>query len=128
MRACSTEPVPSLPDTTRHRAAARDALTGRIRRITGAAVAISALLSGAFAALAAASAPGRHLHPAQTATTKARTPAPARHTATRHSTTIPPLPPAAGPGNDAAPAPAPTPAPSAPAPTQAPPVVSSGGS
>ncbi len=115
----------------RQRAAARDALAARTRRLTGGALTVSALLSGAFAGLAAASAPGKKLHPATTTPTAtpvtASTPAPTP----ARSTAIPPLPAPPGPGNVSAPAPAPapatTPAP-APAPTPAPPVVVSGGS
>lgn len=109
----------------RQRVAARDALAGRMRRLTGIALAVSGVLSGVFAGIAGASAPGHKLHPA---TTAQRTPAAKqRATASVHaSTAIPPLPPPPGPGNlGAAPPPASAPAP---APTQAPPVVVSGGS
>lgn len=109
------------------RAAARDALTARIRVVTSAALAVAAALSGLFAGLAAASAPGHKLN---SGTSAQRTPArkARRNAASAHSSkAIPPLPAAAGPGSDAAAPPPPTPAP-APAPTQSPPVVVSGGS
>ncbi len=111
----------------RQRVAVRDALAARTRRLTGAALAVSAVLSGVFAGIAAASAPGHKLQPA---TTAQLTPNAKRSQGTasgRTSTTIPSLPPPPGPGNLGAAPPAPTSAP-APAPTQAPPVVVSGGS
>jgi hypothetical protein len=114
-------------DQTRKRIAARDALAARTRTLTGAALAVSAILSGVFAGIAAASAPGHKLLSAAgsgTQTLKARHVAASVHA----STAIPALPAAPGPGNlgTAAPA-APTPAP-APSATQSPPVVVSGGS
>lgn len=111
---------------TRQRAAARDALAARTRMLTGAALTVSAILSGVFAGIAAASAPGHKLLPAAARGTQTLR---NRHVAAsaRSSTAIPPLPAAPGPGNLGSAAPAPTPAP-APAPTQSPPVVVSGGS
>lgn len=116
----------------RQRAAARDALAARTRRLTGGALTVSALLSGAFAGLAAASAPGKKLHPAATTTTAAAPAAASTQAPTpTRSTAIPPLPAPPGPGNVSAPAPAPAPTPTpaqAPVVTSAPPVVVSGGS
>jgi hypothetical protein len=110
----------------RERAAARDALVERTRKLTGGTLTVSALLSGVFAGVAASYAPGRLLHPKATvrpaaSTTRTRPPV------TETSTAIPPLPPPPGPGNLSAAPPAPAPAP-APVATQAPPVVVSGGS
>jgi hypothetical protein len=97
-----------------------------MRSLTGAALAVSAMLSGVFAGIAAASAPGHKLHSGQTSQAALKHPRTAA--AVRTKAAIPPLPPPPGPGNlRAAPPPAPAPAP-APAPTQAPPVVVSGGS
>lgn len=112
----------------RHRIAARDALAARTRGLTAAAVTVSAVLSGVFAGIAAASAPGHKLHPGTTQRPPEARPAQAAASG-RSSTVIPPLPPPPGPGNlrSGAPPPAAAPAP-APAPTQAPPVVVSGGS
>jgi hypothetical protein len=121
---CSTCRVSEVQGI-RQRAAVRDALAARTRGLTGAALAVSAVLSGLFAGIAAASAPGHKLlhggsTPASKSGTAART--------VRSSTAIPPLPAAPGPGSLSAPSPpAPTPAP-APSPTQSPPVVVSGGS
>ncbi len=95
--------------------------------LTGAALTVSAILSGVFAGIAAASAPGHKLLPAAARGTQTLK---SRHVAAsaRSSTAIPPLPAAPGPGNLGAAAPAaPTPAP-APSATQSPPVVVSGGS
>jgi type IV secretory pathway VirB10-like protein len=110
----------------RQRIAARDALASRVRILTSAALAVAAALSGVFAGIAAASAPGHKLN---SGTSARRTHAvKSRRSTARSSKAIPPLPAAPGPGNDAAaPPPAPTPAP-APSPTQSPPVVVSGGS
>jgi hypothetical protein len=108
----------SEAQTARQRIAARDALAARTRKLTGVALTASAVLSGVFAGLAAASAPGHKLlagagPKGQHVTASARA-----------STAIPPLPAPPGPGNlSAAP-----PAAAAPSATQAPPVVVSGGS
>ncbi|MGZ4390690.1 MAG: hypothetical protein ACXVRK_01010 [Gaiellaceae bacterium] len=105
--------------TVRQRIAARDALAARTRRITGVALTVSAVLSGVFAGIAAASAPGHKL------TTGTAAPK-GRHlsASARPSTAIPALPAPSGPGNvSAAP-----PAAAAPSATQAPPVAVSGGS
>jgi hypothetical protein len=109
----------------RQRVAARDALAARTRRLTGAALTISAVLSGVFAGFAAASAPGHRL---LTRATARSTPAAKDRqlgASARAGTAIPPLPAPPGPGNLSAAPPTPAPAPSA---TQAPPVVVSGGS
>lgn len=124
---CSTCPMSGAPGI-RQRAAARDALAARTRILTGWVLTVSAILSGLFAGIAAASAPGHKLLPRgserRTQTTKSGQTAPSAAT----STVIPPLPAAPGPGDvGAAAPPAPTPAP-APTPTQSPPVVVSGGS
>jgi hypothetical protein len=104
--------------TVRQRVAARDALAARTRTLTGVALAASALLSGVFAGIAAASAPGHKLLTGAAAKGRHIT------ASARSSTAIPPLPAPAGPGNvSAAP-----PAAAAPAATPAPPVVVSGGS
>jgi hypothetical protein len=112
----------------RQRIAARDALAARTRVLTGAALTASAILSGLFAGIAAASAPG---HKLLSRTSARRTQAlDGRQAAAlrRTSKAIPPLPAAPGPGSlGAASPPAPTPAP-APSSTQSPPVVVSGGS
>ena len=118
----------SKADGIRQRAAARDALAERTRTLTGGVLTVSAILSGVFAGIAAASAPGHKLLRGGSAQ---RTHAPkGRQTpvSARTSTAIPPLPAPPGPGSagEASP-PAPTPAP-APSPTQSPPVVVSGGS
>lgn len=106
---------------TRRRVAARDALTTRTRTLTAVALGVSAVLSGLFAGLAAASTPG---HKLLSGTSSGRT----RGNSAAASTAIPPLPAAPGPGNVSGAVPsAPTPAP-APAPTQSPPAVVSGGS
>jgi hypothetical protein len=95
-------------------AAARDAGVARIRNLTRGAVVCAALLSGAFAGLAAAS---THVRKATPAGTQA-----ARQTVT----TVPPAVPAPAPSSAQVPVPA---APSqAPSQSTAPPVASSGGS
>jgi hypothetical protein len=110
----------------RRRAAARDALAARTRALTAGVLTVSAALSGIFAGIAAASAPGHKLS-SGSSSSQTQTPN-ARQTAARSSSAIPPLPAAPGPGNvGSASPPAPTPAP-APAPTQSPPAVVSGGS
>lgn len=95
--------------------------------LTGAVLTVSAVLSGVFAGIAAASAPGHKLSGA----TSGRTQAPKRRQTTSSepsSRAIPPLPAAPGPGSlGATSPPAPTPAP-APSTSQSPPVVVSGGS
>jgi hypothetical protein len=112
----------SETDAMRKRVAARDTLATRTRWLTGAVLAVSAALSGAFAGIAAASAPG---HKLLSGTTASRAPG---RVATSARTAIPPLPAPPGPGNaSAAPPPAPNPAP-APAVTQAPAAVVSGSS
>ena len=104
--------------TVKQRAAARDALAARTRRLTGIALAASALLSGVFAGIAAASAPGHKLLTGAAAKGRHST------ASARTSTAIPPLPAASGPSNlSAAPPTAATPSA-----TQSPPVVVSGGS
>jgi hypothetical protein len=109
----------SEAQTARQRIAARDALAARTRKLTGVALTASALLSGVFAGIAAASAPGHKLLTG-TAAPKGRHLTASAGT----STAIPPLPAPPGPGNlSAAP-----PAAAAPSATQAPPVVVSGGS
>jgi hypothetical protein len=110
------------------RAAARDALAARTRMLTGGTLTVAAILSGLFAGIAAASAPGHRLLPGASAR-RAQAPKGRKIAgSTRASTAIPPLPAAPGPGNLGAASPrAPTPAP-APSPTQSPPVVVSGGS
>jgi hypothetical protein len=102
----------------RQRIAARDALAARTRTLTGAVLAVSAALSGLFAGLAAASAPG---HKLLTGTSGGRS---QNQATTSAGTAIPALPAAPGPGKVAA---APTPAP-APSTTQSPPVAASGSS
>ncbi|HEY8629469.1 MAG TPA: hypothetical protein VIL73_02845 [Gaiellaceae bacterium] len=95
-------------------AATRDAGVARIRNLTRGAVVCAALLSGAFAGLAAAS---THVRKATPAGTQA-----ARQTVT----TVPPAVPAPAPSSAQVPVPA---APSqAPSQSTAPPVASSGGS
>lgn len=91
---------------------------------------VSAVLSGAFAGLAAASAPGHKLHPGTTAPRTLGTKRSQATAAGEASTAIPPLPPPPGPGNlSGAPPSAPAPAQAnAPTATQAPPVAVSGGS
>lgn len=111
----------------RERAAARDALVERTRKLTGGTLTVSALLSGVFAGIAAAYAPGHLLHAKATVQPAASATRPRPPASTRTSTAIPPLPPPPGPGNLSAAPPAPAPAP-APVATQAPPVVVSGGS
>lgn len=114
--------------TDGQRIAARDALAARIRTLTGSVLAVSAVLSGLFAGIAAASAPGHKL-PGKASALRPRSPS--RRTtaaAAGRSTAIPPLPAPPGPRKQsAAPPSAPAPAP-APSTTQAPPVVVSGGS
>ena len=122
---CCTCPVSEVHGT-RRRAAARDALATRTRALTAAILAVSAALSGVFAGIAAASAPGHKLSPG-TSSPGAKT-STSRQTAAHSGLTIPPLPAAPGPGNlGSASAPAPTPAP-AHTPTQSPPPVVSGSS
>jgi hypothetical protein len=102
-------------------------LAARTRTITGGALTVSAILSGLFAGIAAASAPGHRLLPGASARAQALKGQQIGVSA-RSSTAIPPLPPPPGPGNlGAASSPAPTSAP-APSSTQSPPVVVSGGS
>jgi hypothetical protein len=102
------------------RVAARDALAARTRTLTAGVLGISAVLSGLFAGIAAASAPGHKLLSGTSARRR-------QATSMRRSSAIPALPAAPGAGNLSAAPPAPTPAP-APAPTQSPPAVVSGGS
>lgn len=103
----------------RKRIAARDALAARTRKLTGVTLTVSALLSGVFAGIAAASAPGHKLLVGGAAPKGRQITASART-----GTAIPPLPAPPGSGNlSAAP-----PAAAAPSATQAPPVVVSGGS
>jgi hypothetical protein len=110
----------------KHRVAARDELAARTRKLTGGALTASAVLSGVFAGIAAASAPGHKLHPGTPAQRAPAPRKPQRDATVSASTTIPPLPPPPGPGNlSAAPPPAPAPAPTV---TQSAPVVVSGGS
>jgi hypothetical protein len=117
----------SQANLIRQRAAARDALAARTRMLTGGALAVAAILSGIFAGIAAASAPGHKLLPGASAR-RAQALKGRQMTSTRSSTAIPPLPAAPGPGNlGAASPPAPTPAP-APSSSQSPPVVVSGAS
>jgi hypothetical protein len=123
MERCSTLRMSDVPET-RRRIAARDALAARTRVLTGAALAVSAALSGLFAGIAAASAPG---HKLSSKTPAAGTQTTGGQTAAHSSTAIPPLPAASGPGNVGSASPAPTPAP-APSPTPSPPAVVSGGS
>jgi thiamine biosynthesis lipoprotein len=78
-------------DVIRQRVAARDALAARIRGFTGAAVAVSALLSGLFAGIAAASAPGHKL-PGTPARQPQSPNAPNVSKSVRSSAAIPPLP------------------------------------
>lgn len=120
---CSTGGV-DKPHVERQRAAARDALAGRTRKITRAALTVSALLSAGFAGLAAASAPGKQLRSRLAPSTPI---AKRSGEPVNRSAVIPPLPAPAGPGSRGAPAPPPAATP-APAPTSAPPVVVSGGS
>jgi hypothetical protein len=122
---CCTCPVSEVHGT-RLRAAARDALATRTRALTAGILTVSAALSGVFAGIAAASAPGHKLSPGTSSPgTKTST---SRQTAAHSSLAIPPLPAAPGPGNlGSASPPAPTPAP-APSPTQSPPAVVSGSS
>ncbi|HLY84895.1 MAG TPA: hypothetical protein VKO84_00045 [Gaiellaceae bacterium] len=110
------------------RVAARDALAARTRTLTAGAVAVSAILSGLFAGIAASSAPGHKLlHGTLARRTQSRT-AGKVAASTSSSAAIPPLPAPPGPGNggSASPsAPAPAPAPSA---SQSSPAVVSGSS
>jgi hypothetical protein len=95
-------------------AAARDAGVARIRNLTRGAVVCAALLSGAFAGLAAASTHVRKATHAATTTTRPTV------------TTVPAAVPAPAPSSAQVPVPV---APSqAPSPSSAPPVASSGGS
>jgi hypothetical protein len=124
---CSTRSMSESAEI-RRRVAARDALATRTRTLTTVVLGVSAALSGLFAGIAAASAPGHKLLSGTsgrgTHATKDSQVAASAHT----NTAIPPLPAAPGPGNSgsaAPPAPTPAPAPSA---TQSPPAVVSGGS
>ncbi|HEY8777092.1 MAG TPA: hypothetical protein VIM33_11515 [Gaiellaceae bacterium] len=118
----------SEADGIRQRAAARDALAARTRMLTGSALTVSAILSGLFAGIAAASAPGHRLLFGASARRTQALNAQQIAASARSSTAIPPLPAAPGPGKlGAASPPAPTPGP-APSSTQSPPVVVSGGS
>ena len=112
----------------KQRVAIRDALTARTRKLTTAALAVSAVLSGTFAGIAAASAPGHKLQSGTTAQQASNGKRSRSIASTHTSTAIPPLPAAPGPGNLSAPAPPAPTAGSAPTQAQAPPVVVSGGS
>lgn len=103
-----------MPDELGSGPAARDAGVARIRNLTRGAVVCAALLSGAFAGLAAAS-------------THVRKATPGGRQAARHAvTTVPPAVPAPAPNSAQIPVPvAPSQAPSQ---STAPPVASSGGS
>lgn len=120
---CSTCSM-SEGKAVRQRIALRDALTARVRTLTSCVLAVSAVLSGLFAGIAAASAPGHRLPSKASALRPQRSLAASGGT----STVIPPLPAPPGAGNQSAAPPsasAPAPAPSA---TQSPPVVVTGGS
>jgi type IV secretory pathway VirB10-like protein len=104
--------VRDRPESDRSRSHARDAALARLKRATRVVLFGATALAGAFAGLAAHSAPGHHKTAARTVTRTIRTTTQAATTDDAPATT------------SAAPAPPPPP----PVVTQAPPVVASGGS
>lgn len=114
-RTSSSGPDPR-ENEARRAALSRDAGRGRLRRLTRASIAATALLGGAFAAMAAGSTPAK-----RAAATQASAPAGRAGVLVQA-----PAPPLVAVQSAAPPAPAPPAA--APAPAAAPPVVVSGGS